>query len=212
MLPVAVAGQRSFHQLSAGRLHTCAVTLTRAAYCWGDNRNGGVGDGTGALLRRRPTLVAGQHAFAQIDAGGHTCGVNAKHQAYCWGSGGNGEVGDGTYATRRAPSAVAGGVSFSRISAGTGHACGETSGSLAYCWGANNYGQLGDGSGFYQRIPVAVTGGITFAQVSSAHGGVHSCGITRSGWAYCWGYNALGELGDGTTTDRQEPVAVVGVT
>lgn len=38
------------------------------------------------------------------------------------------------------------------------------------------------------------------------------CGISTSGAAKCWGWNKFGQLGDGTTTDRTNPVQVVGLT
>jgi hypothetical protein len=40
-----------------------------------------------------------------------------------------------------------------------------------------------------------------------AAGYYHTCAI-KSGALYCWGRNAYGQLGDGTTTDRTTPVAV----
>jgi alpha-tubulin suppressor-like RCC1 family protein len=42
---------------SQGR-HTCGVTIDNLAYCWGDNDNGQLGDGT-INNHRKPTPVAG---------------------------------------------------------------------------------------------------------------------------------------------------------
>jgi alpha-tubulin suppressor-like RCC1 family protein len=49
---------------------------------------------------------------------------------------------------------------------------------------------------------------LSFRQVSA--GGDHTCGVTTNDRAYCWGSNVLGQLGDGTTTARNRPTAVLG--
>jgi len=53
---------------------------------------------------------------------------------------------------------------------------------------------------------VLVAGGVRFASLSA--GVDHTCGMTTLGAAYCWGNNADGELGDGTTADAAVPTAV----
>ena len=49
---------------------------------------------------------------------------------------------------------------------------------------------------------------LTFAAVSAGY--LYTCGLTTAGVAYCWGFNSIGQLGDGTTTDRASPVLVGG--
>jgi alpha-tubulin suppressor-like RCC1 family protein len=46
--------------------------------------------------------------------------------------------------------------------------------------------------------------------VSAGPAGSHTCGITTGNKIYCWGDNAFGQLGDGTTTRRLSPVKVAG--
>jgi alpha-tubulin suppressor-like RCC1 family protein len=109
-------------------------------------------------------------------------------------------------------------LSFRQVSAGASHTCGVTSDELAYCWGANDGGQLGNGTDIGPEVcqtyyvcgtrPVAVVGGLRFRQVSA--GPSHTCGVTVEELAYCWGSNGLGQLGDGTRTDRQAPTPVAG--
>ena len=88
-------------------------------------------------------------------------------------------------------------LNFAQVSAGGEHTCGVTSTNVAYCWGYNGWGQLGDGSAVEARVePVRVLGGLAFRQVSAGQN--HTCGVTPSNVAYCWGI--AGALGNGTSS------------
>ena len=211
-VPVAVAGARRFRQVQVGSSHACAITMDNLAFCWGDNASGKLGDGT-MTNRLIPVRVqAGARRFTRVSVGYyHTCGVAADALGYCWGANFTGQLGDGTTTDRVTPVAIRGGRSLRQLSAGSQHTCAVTIGNAAYCWGSNRYGQIGDGTSGYasRRVrPVAVLGGRSFAAVG-ADGG-HSCGVTTSNVAYCWGDNASGQLGDATNTKRTTPVAVAG--
>ena len=96
-----------------------------------------------------------------------------------------------------------------RVTAGGFHTCGLTPEGAAYCWESNSEGQLGDGTGTQQGTPTSVSFPVGATLASLAVGVYHTCGVTPAGAAYCWGENANGQLGDGTTNDRLSPVAVV---
>jgi alpha-tubulin suppressor-like RCC1 family protein len=148
LTPVLVAGASlRFRRVSAGEAHTCGVnTGNQAAYCWGNNGSGNLGDGT-TTDRLTPVRVAGGLSFSQVVAGPHTCGVTTDHRAYCWGYNFTGALGDGTEIDRLTPVAVAGGLQFNGVSPGAGyHTCGVTTLKRGYCWGHNAYGQLGTGT------------------------------------------------------------------
>jgi alpha-tubulin suppressor-like RCC1 family protein len=95
------------------------------------------------------------------------------------------------------------------LTAGGNHTCALTSGGAVKCWGWNAEGELGDGTTNERLTPVSVSGLSSGATRVSA-GGLHTCALTSSGTVKCWGWNADGQLGDGTTTDRLTPVSVVG--
>jgi alpha-tubulin suppressor-like RCC1 family protein len=217
--PLAVTGGLEFVQLAAGGAHTCGLTTDGAAYCWGENERGQVGDGT-TTDRHGPMPVDIGLSFAGIDAGAaHTCGLTSDGTARCWGSNDRGQLGDGTTTSRSAPVAVAGSHNFVVIVAGgfdVGQTCGLTSNGAAYCWGDNERGQLGIGTGGFGSEDVAphpqptlVSGSRKFVRLTTGLGR-HTCGLTDSGAAYCWGENTFGGLGDATTNDRPVPVPVSG--
>ncbi|HXQ30005.1 MAG TPA: hypothetical protein VN848_12150 [Gemmatimonadales bacterium] len=217
-----VVGGLTFAAVSAGAWHTCGVTTGGAAYCWGDNQAGELGDGTTSGSQQcpgeptpcspTPVVVAGGLSFASISAGTYTtCGVTSSGAAYCWGEGSSGQLGAGTAIVDTAtPVAVAGGLTFKSISVGSGLTCGVTSGDAAYCWGSNSQGALGIGSftSTGNATPVAVSGGLSFSAVSAGAG--YACGVTATGAAYCWGANAAGELGNGSAAPSAAPVPVSG--
>jgi alpha-tubulin suppressor-like RCC1 family protein len=227
-----VARRATFEAIAAGPRHTCGLTSRGVAYCWGNNWEGQLGDGT-RTGRTGPVPVLGDLVFKTITVGGtHTCGLTTDGAAYCWGNNRFGQLGDGTERNRTSPVSVLGGLRFKTLSAGRAHTCGLTAwndrvtdtmrpGGLAYCWGANDVGQLGDDTASNRASPAAVVRSRIFNTLSA--GGDHACGIEEQvrrepsgsaivtgGPAYCWGGNWLGQLGDGTTTNPTQPVAVAG--
>ena len=206
------AGLR-FAAVSAGGSHTCALTTTGDAYCWGSDIVGQLGDGDTAQ-ELHPVPVAGSIHFARVMAGQliHTCGVAADSLDYCWGSNQYGQLGDSIKIQWHTPSPVRApdGVHLHGLSVGSSHTCAIGDADAAYCWGYDGLGQLGDGDGTFadQSVPTAVSGGLTWATVSA--GTYHTCGITTGGAAYCWGQNFFAELGTGDSTGSITPVAVSG--
>lgn len=212
-VPVAVSGSHTFASVSAGIYYNCGVTTAGAAYCWGNNNLGQLGNGT-ITASNVPVLVLGTLTFASVNAGNsHSCGVTTDEVAYCWGYNGPGTLGNGTTTNSAVPVAVSGEHTFASVNAGNLHSCGVTTGEAAYCWGDNANGQLGDNTNTNSAVPVAVAGEHTFASVSASDIGFHSCGVTTGEAgeaAYCWGGNTNGQLGDGTNTSSNLPVAVSG--
>ena len=94
--PTLVAGGLTFTALAKGPAHACGITTSGAAYCWGFNPNGELGDGT-TTTRLTPTPVSGGLSFSALSAGsGFTCGLTTTRATYCWGNNQWGQLGDGT--------------------------------------------------------------------------------------------------------------------
>jgi alpha-tubulin suppressor-like RCC1 family protein len=207
--------------IATGDVHTCARTSGGAAWCWGYNYYGQLGDGT-RTDRRRAVRVTGTdgNPFAGVTAiaagGDHTCALTRDGTAWCWGENSGGQLGDGTTTHRRHSVQVvnADGSPFrgvTAISVGIDDTCAVTSDGAAWCWGGNWDGQLGDGTTTDRRHPVQVTkrdGSALTGVVAMSAGYEQTCAVTSGGVAWCWAANHYGQLGDGTMTDRLHPIRV----
>jgi alpha-tubulin suppressor-like RCC1 family protein len=212
LTPTAVSGLASgVVVVAAGEGHTCAVTAVGGVLCWGHNTSAQLGDGT-TTNRSTPTAVSGLGSGVVTLAAGslHTCAVTAAGGVVCWGYNTSGQLGDGTTTRRLTPTAVSGlGSGVTGVAALWDHNCALTAAGGVLCWGSNDYGQLGDGTTTNRSTPTAVSG-LGSAAAAVAAGYAHTCALTAAGGVLCWGWNAYGQLGDGTTTNSLTPVRVPG--
>jgi alpha-tubulin suppressor-like RCC1 family protein len=223
--PVDVVGLSSgVIAISAGGDHTCALTVGGGVKCWGNNYSGELGDGS-TLGQNTPVDVVGLSSGVIAIAsggigfyyGGHTCAQMSGGEVKCWGDNDVGQLGDGTTMDRYTPVNVVGITSrLTAIAAGGAHTCALTAEDGIICWGSNSAGQLGDGRTINRSIPVDVDG-LSSGIVGIAAGGIsyfyghHTCALTAGGGIMCWGNNAYGQLGDGTSIDHYRPENVVGL-
>lgn len=188
-----------------------------ALKCWGENGHYEKLDGTTVDVKT-PTALPGMSSGVTSFENGFnfSCAV-VNGGVKCWGVNAAGQLGDGTTTTRTTPVDVVGLTSgVSKVVAGLNHACALLTSGGVQCWGDNSDGELGrgfaDGVGGYRATADWVSG-LTSGVSDIATGSVkaeHTCAII-SGGVKCWGYNAWGNLGDGTSTARSVPTAVVGI-
>jgi hypothetical protein len=180
--------------ISAGQANSCALDAEGRAYCWGLYIGVPNGSTSGPDIcldhelkcYTKAVPVGGSLRFTQIAAmNERTCALTTAGRAYCIGA--NNEFVQ-----------VSGNRVFASLSTGVSGACALTPAGEAYC-GLGLPGMTGG---------VRVAEGFTFTRMTQ--GGSHACGLTADGSAFCWGENGQGQLGDGTTTDRTDPVAVAG--
>ena len=201
--------------IAAGFSHTCAVKADQSVYCWGDNRQGQLGDGT-QTLRSTPTPVsmlgAGSGASAIAAGNYYSCAVRNDGAVLCWGDNWHGKLGSGSTAPYLwtpaiAMSAGSGAVSVTASAVGN-HTCARTGAGAAFCWGANADGQLGDGATADRNKPWSVNtlGADDHAGVDAITVGfAHTCARKRGNVVVCWGNNENGQLADGTDTGALDP-------
>jgi len=197
----------------------CAVTLlgglSTGADCWGDNSKGELGnntttDATSAVKVKKLSAV---QAITTSDL--HACALAHHGEVLCWGSNSNGQLGDGTTTDRHTPVQVTGlPANATQVEAGGRHTCALLVDGTVWCWGKGGNGELGNGSTSDSSVPVQVTGLPAAVQIAiggNQLSGNSSCALTMSGGVFCWGWNNSGQLGNGTTTDSDVPVAVTGL-
>jgi alpha-tubulin suppressor-like RCC1 family protein len=156
--PVAVSGLIDAIAVSVGTYHSCAVTESGSAYCWGNNENGRLGDGT-SYSQSTPVPVSGLSNAVAVTAGRwHSCARTASGQVFCWGNNTYGQLGDGSTSNRNTPVAVSKLSNAVQLTVGSSHSCSLNGIGQVVCWGYNLYGQLGNGSTANSSTPVQVSG------------------------------------------------------
>ncbi len=209
--------------IAAGSYHSLALCSDGSVYAWGDNSFGQLGDNS-TTRRTTPTAVyvagvlAGKSVVAIAAGQYHSFALCSDGSIVSWGGNFMGQLGDNTTTQRKVPVSLLNvgalnGKSVIAIAAGQYHSLALcTDGNIA-AWGTNNGGQLGDGTTNQRNAPVLVdrTGLLSTKSVSriSAGGFGHCLALCTDGSIAAWGYNWAGQLGDGTTTQRPSPVAVI---
>lgn len=199
----AIAGTHA--SIALGGDHSCAVEKDRKVFCWGENVEGGLGDGT-RTDRFRPTFVPGVVAVEVALGIRHTCARLLVGTVACWGSNEWGQLGDGSFgsdARKLVPTMVPGLSGVAQIALGA-HSCARKTDGTMMCWGGNMLGAIGDGTDVDRIVPTRVNLSPVGSMAMTL--GAHSCAQKVDRSVYCWGSNGFGEVGDGTTDLRLAPV------
>ncbi len=143
--------------------------------------------------------------------------IDSDGTLWSWGDNGSGQLGDGTTTKRNTPVRVQketeAGVfednttKWKAVAVGDRVTVGLAEDGTLWSWGLNTSGQLGDGTTTNRNTPVRVQkAGITWKAVSAGY--YHTVGLAEDGSLWSWGVNDVGQLGDGTTTERNTPVKI----
>ena len=202
----AVTG--TIKQISAGFGHTLALASDGTLWVWGYNHFGQLGDSSKTADTYPPFNLSSSILanIVQVAAGyNDSYALDSSGNVWAWGF-------DFTATpTEILGPAVSSGPRILRIAAGYNHGLAVDTGGNVWAWGLNNYGQLGNGTtGTSYVSPFKLTSFGTVASVVAST--YESYAITTSGDVYGWGANWWGEVGDGSTTERNSPYHDTGLT
>jgi len=205
--------------VAVGEEGACLVNTEGGVECWGQLR--GLDDtvvvdyGSAAVAIREVTSGATDLTMGS----GHACAI-VFEQVKCWGANASGQLGDGTYDSRRSPTGVVGlpsGDAPMKVEAFALHTCVLLESGALWCWGLGLSGELGDGASTSSNIPVEVVGfngSPGFRATDFSIGKAFTCATRPKGSVECWGFDYLGQLGNGpgSTTSSAIPTPVPGLT
>ena len=209
----ASAAEVRFNQtLSAGAGHLCSINGDGELACWGLNLDGQVGDGT-EEIRDTLTQVGVEDDWLTVSAGNRfTCAIRQRKansgSLWCWGANDFGQLGIGSLEEKSTPTQVGRASDWVTVSTGRDHACAVRTNGGLYCWGSDDFGQVGNGAVESSDVlsPIRVGADQVWTRVSSGYGS--TLAVDSNGNLWGWGFNDVGQLGDGTTTNREQPTQI----
>lgn len=201
LIPVqttVLPGSRIAQRIVSGANHTCVLATDGTVWCWGQNGNGNLGDGS-FLNQGDPVQVVLDGTATMIAAGGSTtCAALSDNSLKCWGKGSSGQIGNGaallSNGTPVSTSLVPDSFTVAHIEIGTTHSCAISVAGAAWCWGQSTFGRLGTTASSNAVTPTATASlGGTASEVAA--GGAHACALLTNGTISCFGSNNMGQLG-----------------
>lgn len=215
--PVRAAAGTRFLTLSLGTFHTCGLTTDTLVVCWGRNEVGQLGsdslmgwcqrgDGQALACRGTPVAVNAGAALVAVEASfRHTCALDAAGALYCWGQWVPREAGEMAAESRR-PMRIDSLMALHALDCGQSLSVALSQDGLPFEWGWDFHESLNEYTAARTPFSPLSENPEKARQsapllVSVVAGGMHRCGLTAEGVAYCWGHNERGQLGTGKGKD-----------
>ena len=217
-VPVAVTASGSLNgktitMVATGSEHSMALASDGTVFTWGNNYEYQLGgnDGWDSDVPYAVTITG--KVITKIASGDYHCLALASDGTIsAWGANLSGQLGRGGISLKellpvQIASGAFGGKTITMIAAGSDFSIALASDGTLFSWGDNSQGQLGTGNNTNSNVPVAVSiPGKTITKIAA--GSLHCIALASEGTVYTWGYNGLGQLGNGNNTNSNVPVTV----
>ncbi|MFK7985994.1 MAG: hypothetical protein AB8I08_08180 [Sandaracinaceae bacterium] len=201
-----------FRSVATGPLWTCAgvSNLGTRLLCWGQNESNQAGSGPNPTTSPLVFASPWSGLFRPAGLGGaHGCGTH-NADLRCWGNNDDGQLGLGNTTSPGAdPEVSLSGVSDAEPHGGARHMCIRTGDRRIRCAGNDDEGQLGNGPAGSSTSWVDVPS-MSMGWDSLAVGAHFGCAVRTDSTLWCWGSNASGQLGNGSTGGSEPSPVQVG--
>ena len=177
----------------------------------GNDAQGQLGLGRSKVYPSPLQTVGLSQIYAIAAGSNHSVALDNDGKVWTWGFNKFGQLGDGTDVSSTKPSQVPNLSGVGLVAAGFAHTVALKWDGTAWAWGSNLNGQV---SGIFplRTTPTQVAGLSGIRWIATNSDGDHNLAIGSDYTVWAWGANAKGQLGDGTTVDRNTPVQVHGLT
>jgi len=198
--------------VAAGYTSSIFVKDNGTVWCCGENKYGLAGDAviTNSLVPIQATGLS-NITYAHAGKSSHCLFVDNNNAAWGFGKHQYGQLGGYTNPLRLSAVPVTGLSGIKAVCAGREYSLFLMNDSTVWGIGSNYWGELGDSSGIDRTVQPIHIPGLTGVTAISAYE-LHSLFLKSDSTVWACGINSLGQLGDGTTTNRLAPIQVPGLT
>ena len=186
--------------------------VSNQIYGFGSNIRGvlGTNDNIGGYYSVPVQEFTGANTWYSVTTSGSSSyAIKGDGTLWGWGRNDFGQLGDGSYVDRYTPvQEYSQSTNWCRVYNTGVSGVGIKSDGTLWSWGQNTYGQLGDGTTVAKCTPVQKVS-LSTNWCALSYGGSSISAIKTDGSLWSWGYNAIGQLGDGTTVNKSVPTREV---